>query len=422
MLRSSKAWFVFAAAIVFISAPVHAQWDQWGGPNQDFKVKTKGLAMHWPAEGPKKLWSHDIGEGYAGIVVEKGRLYTMCRRGDQEVILALKEDTGEKLWECAYDSPIHPKHVKEFNAGPRGTPVYADGRLYAIGCSGKMHCVNAVTGKIIWKHDLWEEFKGTFLNHGYSSSPFVYKGLVITLVGGEGHGIVAFDAKTGKVAWQKHDFDNSYATPKLIDLDGQEQLVCFMANEVIGINPETGKLYWRFEHSNQYKQNISMPVWGKDHILFISSPGDAGSRGLELTKKGKRTTVKEMWNNPKVSIHHTNAIRIGDYVYTSSGGRGGAGGPGLLYAVNVKTGELAWRERGFAKANCLYADGLLIILDEDGNLGLATATPELLEVRCKAQILGSRSWTVPTLVGHKLFLRDSKNIVALDLGADQNKG
>jgi len=389
----------------------------WGGPKQDFKVKARGLAGEWPKDGPRKLWSRDIGEGYSGILHEGGRLYTMDREGDQEVAMALNAKTGKMIWEHKYDSPPHAKHVKEFNSGPRGTPLLVGNRLYTIGCTGKLHCLNAKTGKVRWSHDLWEEFEdATFLNHGYSSSAFPYGDTVIVLVGGKGHGMVAYNQKNGEFVWKNQDFENSYSTPKRINVDGQDQLLCFMATELAAIDPNNGDLFWSIPQENRWRQNISMPIWGKDHILFLSSNGD-GSRGLKLTRKGNKTEVEELWQNKKLGIHHTNAIRVGDYVYASTGGRG----PGLFQAINVKTGELAWRERGFAKANFLLADGRFLLLDEDGNLGLATATPEFFQVHAKVPELGARAWTVPTLVGKTLYIRDSKTIMALDLGAKPKK-
>ncbi len=406
----------FVLTVFLPAALALADWTQFGGPHQDFKVKTEGLAPEWPADGPAKLWERKLGEGYSGIVVAEGRLFTMYRDGEQEVVAALNAKSGKTAWEHRYDAPVHPKHEKTFNAGPRSTPLVSGGRLYAIGCSGKMHCLSAKTGKLLWKQDLWDDLGGTILNHGYCSSAFPYNDTVIVTVGGEGHAIVAFTTKTGERKWQRLDYGNSYSTPKLVELDGQEQLLCFMAQELVAVDPADGEELWTYRIGNQWNQNICQPVLGKDNILFLSV-AQAGSRGLKLSRNGKKTLVEEIWSNDKVKIHHSNAIRIGNHVYTSSGGMGS---PGLFYAIDARTGEVAWKQRGFGKATCLYADGRFIILDEDGNLGLATATPDFLEVHAKAKILEaqghSRTWTVPTLDGTTLYLRDSAKIVALDLG------
>lgn len=407
---------IFVVGVFFQSlAPeARAQWPQWGGAHQDFKAECKGLADKWPDEGPRKVWSRDLGDGYSGIIADAGILYTMYRNGDdQEVVIALDAETGKTKWEHQYDAPPKPGHVTEFGTGPRATPTLDGERLYTIGVAGHMHCLDRKNGKVHWSHQLWDEYKGTFLMHGYSSSPYIYKNLVITLVGGEGHAVVAFDKLTGKEVWKMHDFGNSYATPKLIRVDGEDQLACFMGSEIIGIEPMTGDLKWRFEHKNQWSQNICPPIYDNDHMLFISSPEPACSKGLRLTRKGDKTQVEEVWMNRKVRVHHSNAVRVGDSVYCSSGD-----GPGLFFAVDAKSGDLKWRKRGFAKSTVLYADGKFILLDEDGKLGLVRATPEDFDILAQAQVLERVSWTVPTLIGTRLYLRDKKHMIALELGRD----
>ncbi len=389
---------------------------QWGGPKQDFKVRVRGLADSWPESGPRTIWERELGVGYSGILSDGDRLYTMYRKDGNEIVACLEALNGETAWEYSYDAPISDGHAHNFNDGPRGAPLLYAGKLYTIGCSGKMHCLDIKTGKKIWSQDLWSDFDGSFLNHGYSSSPFGYKDTVIAMVGGEGHALMAFDRSTGEVRWKRHDYKNSYSTPKLIDVDGQDQLLCYMADELVTVDPNNGDELWKYEIGNQWKQNISLPVWGKDHILFIST-NEAGSRGLKLSQKGGKTKVEELWSNSKLKIHHSNAIRVGSHVYASTGGRG----PGVFWAINVKTGEVAWKERGFDKATCLFADGRFIILDENGELGIATATPDMFRIHSKFAALEamgqSKTWTAPTLDGTTLYLRDSKKIKALDLSS-----
>lgn len=409
----TKGLSLAAAAMVALGLPpaVNAQWTQWGGPNQDFVAHVTGLAPTWPDEGPKRLWSHELGEGYSAILADAGKLYTMYRADDKEIVTCLDATTGETVWEYRYDASPREGHIKQFGEGPRSTPLLDGDRLYTIGVSAKMHCLDRDTGKVIWSHDLWDEFEGNVLNHGYASSPIAYKDTVIALVGGEGQSIVAFSKADGTVAWKALSFRNSYSTPKILDIDGETQLVTFMAKEVIGVDPDNGELKWRFPHENQWEQNVCMPVMTDDNHLFISS-AEAGSKGLKLTRNGDQTSVEELWSTRKIRFYHVTSVRVGDYVYGSSGEQS----PAFMAAVNIKTGDIAWRKRGFGKATCLYADGRFIILDEDGQLALVTATPTSFKVNAKAPVLNKTAWTVPTLVGKTLFVRDQKNIMALDLG------
>jgi len=196
-----------------------------------------------------------------------------------------------------------------------------------------------------------------------------------------------------------------------VNVDGQDQLIAFLGKVVAGIDPNNGNLLWSHPHVTEWGLNISNPVWGNDNLLFISSAYSGGSRVLKLTQKDGKTTAEELWFHRRMRLHHGTAIRIGDYVYGSSGDFG----PAFLAAVNVKTGEIAFQDRSFPKSNLLLAEGKLIILDEDGNLALATATPTELKVISKVSVMKNLAWTAPTLVGTKLYLRDRHTIMALDL-------
>ena len=403
---------IFAAAMAVCSARSNAQWPQWGGPKRDFQAGTATLASQWPAEGPKRVWSRPLGEGYSGIIVEDGRLYTMYRTGDDEVVVALDGDTGKTLWEHKSGAPVFQGMETQFGRGPNATPLIHRGRLYAIGVAGHLQCLDAKTGTRIWSHEFMNAFGATLPEFGHSSSPMVYKNTLVTAVGGAGHGIMAFDLDSGSVVWQKHDFVNVYSSPILIGLDGEDQLVVLVDRAVVGLAPSTGDLLWSFPHENQWKTNISTPVWGNDHLLYVTTGDEPGSRALNLQRTGGETKVEEVWTTRKMAVGQGNVVRMGDYVYGSSGSEG----PAFLTAVELKTGKVAWRERGFAKANLLAADGKLVILDEDGILAFAAPSPKELKILSKVQLLKKPAWTVPTLVGTRLYARDKETIMALDLG------
>jgi outer membrane protein assembly factor BamB len=390
-----------------------AEWPQWGGPHRDFKSDVKGLAATWPADGPKQLWSRPLGEGYSGISASDGRLFTMYRTGDREVIISMDAATGKTAWEYSYEAPFTRDYDMSNGPGPHATPLVTGNYVFAAGATSKLHCLDKQTGKVIWSRDLIKEFNGTIRVNGYSCSPLAYKETVIMMVGGAGSAIVALNKKDGSVAWKKHDFKNSTSSPLLINVDGQDQLVAFMFDEIVGVNPGGGELLWSHPHPTDFGLNTSMPVWGEDNLLFVSSGYNGGSRAIRLSRAGGKTVVEEVWAHKLMRVHFSNIIRVGDFVYGSSGDFG----PAPFTALNVKTGKVAWRNRGFPRSSFVLADGRFIILDEDGHLALATATPEGLTVHAKVALLKNNSWTAPALVGTRLYLRDRKNILAIDLGA-----
>jgi len=389
-------------------------WPQWGGPQRNFMVEAKGLAETWPASGPKRLWSRSLGEGHSSIIVDADRLYTMYSKGAQEFVVALDRATGKTIWEKGYAAPttglnlqVEPSlHVR----GPHSTPLLAGNLLITVGIIGKLQAFEKQTGAVVWSHDLWREYGGTRTERGYTCSPLVYMNMVIVIVGGAGQALMAFDLKTGAVVWKKQSFHLSFSTPMLINVDGQDQLAMAFADDVVGLDPNSGELLWRHPHPCK-KFSITPPVWGTDNILFISSAYECGSRALQLRQSDGKTTVKELWASQRIRVHHGTIIRLGDLVIGSSR----TSGPSPLTAVNVKTGEVVWQDRAFPKANFVYADGKLILLDEDGQLALTSLSPQGLKVLAKAAVLEHVAWTPPTLVGANLYLRDRRMIVALDL-------
>ncbi len=412
--QTMKAIMLFAVLLLMSQTAAQAQdWSQWGGPHRNFISETKGLAPSWPATGPRRLWQRELGEGYSAIAVERGMLFTMYRKGDNEIAVALDAATGKTVWEYSYAAPFSPDYDMSNGPGPHATPLVLGNLVITSGATGKLHCLDKKTGKRLWSHDLLSEFNGTLRVNGYSCSPIAYKDKVVMMVGGPSSSLIAFNQKDGSVIWKKHDFKNSTSSPIIINVDGQDQLVAFMYSEIVGVDPNDGSLLWSHPHPVDYGLNTSTPIWGPDNLLFMSSGYNGGSRVLKLTRAGDKTTVEEVWANRLMRVHFTNAIRVGDLIYGSSGDFG----PAPFTAINVKTGNVVWRHRSFPRATFLFADGRFIILDEDGHLILATATAEGLTVTSKVELLSNQSWTVPSLSGTRLYTRDRKNIVALELGA-----
>jgi len=387
-------------------------WPQWGGPDRDFKVTSGLLADHWPGGGPRQLWNRDLGPGYSAIAAWRDRLYTTYRDGDNDVVIALDAKTGKTVWEYKYADSTKEGQVLDFGKGPNASPLVLDDRIITVSFTGKVKCLSLEDGTLIWSRDLDKDFDGKVQEFGYSSSPVMYKGNIITLVGGEKHGVVALKSDDGSVVWASEPSDISYASPKIINVDGQDQIVFFTSTTVVGMDATNGRKLWDHPVLNQYKNNATDAIWGDDNRLWAATQTDGGTRVLKLSRSGDQTNVQEEWFNPKVQVFHWNAVRVGDYVYASIGGS-----VTKLACVDIKTGEVLWSERGFQKALCVFADGKLISLDENGMLRLARVSPRGVEVLSSHQLTEKVSWTVPTLVNTTLYVRDTKRIMALDLGS-----
>lgn len=412
------------AAVVLAAGTIHlraadASWLQWGGPRRNFMVDTSGLASRWPEAGPRRLWQRALGEGHSAVVVEGNRLYTMyrpsgllslVRRSQEETIGALDASTGNTLWEYTYDAPTTGLNLSE-GAGPHSTPLIVGNLLFAASSRSQLFALDKNTGKVIWSHDLVKQFGASQDDRGYSPSPIAYRDTVIVPAGGPGASVMAFTQSTGAVVWKGGSFPPGPGSPILITVDGQDQLVVTGGNEMAGVDPSSGRVLWTHPHKTDWGLNISTPVWGQDNLLLISSAYNNGARLLKLSQAGGKTTVQERWYQNRMRVHIGTMIRLGDYAIGSSGDFG----PCPTVAIDLETGTILWQNREFARSTFLYADNKLIIMDEDGNIGLANPTRQGLNVTAKASVLSHRAWTVPTLVGRTLYVRDRKNLAAFDL-------
>lgn len=407
--------FVVAVAAPTTSAESNAgEWNQWGGPNRNFKVDVTGLADSWPPNGPRKLWARELGEGYSGIVGGAQAVYTMYRDGDNDVIVALATDIGSIIWEHKYEAKPDPKAQLRFGTGPNATPLLLPDRLITIGFTGRLTCVSRTDGKPLWSHDLVSEYKGKVFEFGHSASPILYDGNVIVLVGGDETGVMAFKPEDGSVVWQSKKMDVSYASPIIINVDGKDQLVFMASTEVVGMDPKNGKRLWKAPCKNEYKNNAADPVWGPDNLLWVATQQDGGARVLQLKTRAGKTKAKKLWESNKIRIFHWNAIGLDSFVYAAIGDSAQR-----LAAIDMRTGDIKWRQDGFGKINAVYADGKMILLDDDGQLALARVSPEKCDILSKTQLLEKVAWTAPSLIGRTLYVRDKKSIMALDLSAAQ---
>jgi outer membrane protein assembly factor BamB len=394
---------------------VEAAWRTWGGPRRDFVTDATNLfppAEKWISAPPATLWERPLGDGYSGIAVEGGVLYTAYRRGSDDVVIAMDAATGKTTWEHADGAPFQNAYSDAVGPGPYSMPQVVGDRLIAVSGIGQVHSLDKKTGTPVWALDLGRQFGGTRLDFGYSSHPLPYKDTLIVLAGGNGRAVIKVRQSDGSVVWQRHSLQAAHSSPVLIDVDGQPQVVVLLANEIVGLDPESGDLLWRQAHETDNGLAISTPVWAPGNLLFVSTAYGGGARALRLTRTGAHTSVSEVWQSARIQSHFGSVIRQDDVVYLSSGQS-----VGILTAVDLATGRIRWQARDFVKAQLVAADGRLIVLDEDGNLGLGVATPDRFQAIAKWRMLSSVAWTPPTLAGTRLYLRDRKVIRALDFSS-----
>lgn len=415
-MTARNTWTLRVLLLVSVSGAPHAvgqDWLAWGGPRGDFTIQPQGIVEAWPEGGPRQLWKRPLGDGYSAILCTGDALFTAYHDHGDDVVIALDSKTGSTKWEHRQKVEFWPDMTKEFGPGPNATPLLMGGRLMHIGIDGRMRCLDALTGKLLWEKDLPKQFgrRKRVEEYGYSGSPLPYRDTAIVLVGGDRAAVVALNPADGAIVWGSEPGGVSYAPAAILRLAGVEQCIYFEPQGVVSLDPAAGNTLWRSPIPFNNGNHLTSAVKCDESSLWVGSQfTTGGGRLLKLTRADASWKVEQAWFNNKLQATHTPWIREGDYVYGSIGFS-----TWFLCAVNWKTGEIAWRERGHPKAQLLHVDGKLLFVDEDGKLVLARFSPVKLEVLHTAQVSESVSWTAPTLVAKVLYLRDRKNILALDL-------
>jgi outer membrane protein assembly factor BamB len=293
-----------------------------------------------------------------------------------------------------------------FGNGPRATPTVHDGAVYALGANGDLVAVQAADGAELWRHDLGEKYGAEPPRWGVSTSPLVEGDLLVVDVGGSGS-VVAFDRKSGAEVWASQSEKAGYSAPLAIDAAGARQLLVFAGRALVSLNPANGERYWKLEWITSYDVNASTPIFLPPDRVFISTGYDKGAAMLKLVENGDGVRVEELWSNREMRNKFSSSVLWDGHLYGFD--------EATLKCLDPQTGSTLWRERGLGHGSLMIADGHLIVLSDKGKLVLAEATPKGYNEKATAQVFEGKTWTVPTLAGGRLYLRNEEELVALDV-------
>jgi outer membrane protein assembly factor BamB len=388
-----------------------SDWPQFRGPNADGIAPEKGINKDWKAKPPKELWRVSLGDnGFAGPSVAAGKLFIIDKAGDEDLVRAIDLKTGKDVWTFKYPDPYKPG-AADWGRG-RSTPVYDSGKLYTQGASGMIHCLDAEKGTKIWSRD-YKEFGGRWEGEwwGYTAAPIIDGNKVIYCPGGKGASMVAFDKETGKEIWKGGGDDQAgYATPVIATLEGKKQYVALTGTSLMGVDPENGAVLWKTPWKTSYNVNATTPVViDKDHVFVTTGYGKGC--GLFKIAGGTATAV---YTNKEIKSHFTTPILVGEQLYCISGQAGDMGGD--LVCLDPMAGKSIWRKPPFECGGLVIVDGAIIAINgKNGDITMAAVNPKEFVELGKIQVLHGRSWTAPIVADGKLFARDMKELVCLDL-------
>jgi outer membrane protein assembly factor BamB len=382
-------------------------WPQWRGQRRDGIAVDSGLASTWPDDGPRQVWEAPTGEGFSGIACTRGRVFTLVQDGPSEALVCWDAATGKERWRYAYPC----QYSNGYGNGPRATPTVAGEHVYIVGATGLMHCLKAFEEQpaLVWRKDLRADFKATEPQWGVAFSPLVEGDLVYVQPGGpDGNSIAALHKDTGAVVWKKLDHPPSYSSPIAGTLAGRRQVLFFTGTHLVGVTPEAGELLWEFPWPTNYHANIATPIVAGDFV-FISSGYDQGCALLRIEAGGSGCSARSVYANRRMRSHFSTPVLYRGHLYGFD--------DAMLVCLDIASGQVRWKERGFDKGSLLIADDKLFIYGANGVLALADvdATAFREKARCVASKQQTSCWTPPTLADGRLFIRDQTKLTCYDV-------
>jgi outer membrane protein assembly factor BamB len=410
--ESSLLAILVLAAITFNWPHARAtasDWPQFLGPARNGTCVDSELALEWPKEGPVTLWQKNVGEGFSGPVVVRGKLILFHQLNDTEIVECLNAESGTSVW--SFDYPTTYKDDYGRGDGPRATPAVQGGRVYTFGAEGALHCLDLETGKKIWSLKTKDQFKAGKGFFGMVCSPLVEGNALLINVGGkDGAGIVAFDKSTGQVLWKASDDEASYSSPVVATLHGRRVAIFFTRNFLTALDPASGKVFFEFPWRPQIQTSVSVATpLVIDDLIFISASYGAGAALLRFKESGP----EKIWSGDDIlSNHYATSVHHNGFLY----GFDGRQEQGCrLRCVELNTGKVRWSEDGFGAGTLMLVKNELLILTEKGELIRAAATPSGFKPIARAQILPFSVRAYPALASGLFYARSKNKLVCLDL-------
>ncbi len=398
-------------ACLLAVSPLRADdWPQMLGPQRNGVSKETGLLASWNKDGPPRLWSKDVGEGFSGPVITGDRLVMFHRVDNEEVVECLHAETGKPIWKQGYATSYEDQLGK--GNGPRSTPAIQEGKVVTLGAAGVLSCFDLQSGKKQWSHDLAKEYRVARSYFGVGTSPLIDKDRVLVNVGGKAAGIVAFALDTGKELWQATSHEASYSSPVMTTIGGARRALFFTREGPVLLDPADGAVKFQQKWRARYAAsvNAATPLVIGD-LAFISASYETGALLLKLRADG----ADEVWQAEEgvMSNHYNTSVFHDGHLYGIDGRQEAA--PNLR-CVDLKTKKVMWEKAKFGCGTMVLAEGRLIVLTERGELTLIEATPAGYRELSRAAVFDDGPCRAQIALAHgRLYGRDQRKLTCLDL-------
>jgi len=385
-----------------VATPVQIQptaddFPQFMGPNRNCVVTGPKLATDWTANPPEELWRQPVGPAWSGFAIVGGVAVTQEQRGGEEVVIAYDLATGRALWShvdrAHYVTPIAGE-------GPRATPTIQGGKVFTLGATGKLNCLELATGKAVWSANVVTQHKNRVPEWGLASSPLVVSNLVIVHPGKDKPALVAHHRDTGELVWTAGADASSYGSPFSATLAGVEQILSFNNASISAHAPATGEVLWTHPwNANQPK--VALPVLLPDDRVLFSSGYGVGAELLHVTRDDSgKLSARQLWKTLKLKAKFTNLIHKDGHIYGLD--------DGIMVCLEAASGQQKWKDGRYGHGQIVLTGNLLVVMAETGDVALVEPAPDQLRELARIKVFTDKTWNPPALSGDRLLVRNHK--------------
>jgi len=412
MCVRARVWV--GMALVAGSFAVSAQepttdYPQWRGRQRDGAASTFTAPAAWP-DALTRRWILEVGEGYASPILVGDRVFTLTRRGENEVVTGVDAASGRVLWQTGYPAPHRiAQGASDHGHGPKSTPLYYQGRLFTLGITGIVSAFDASNGKLLWQKPA--PSVETLYNNS-AMSPIPDGSTVIFHVGGHNEGaLTAFDAASGSVKWSWRGDGPAYASPVIATLGGTRQVIAITQRFVVGVSADTGALLWQRPFANQFFNNAISPILFGDMVII--SAYEQGVTAFAPVERNGAWSTDTRWETKDVSLFMSNPVVVGDAIYGLS-----QRASGQFFGLDARTGKVLWLgpPRQATNSAVIKSGDLLFLLNDDAELIVARANRSRFEPLKRYTVATSATWAQPTISGNRIFIKDAAVLMLWTIG------
>lgn len=394
--------------LIFVTSLYPQDWPQWRGINRDGDVSGFKASATWPKE-LQPDWKITVGFGDAGPVLVGNKIYAFTRQGDDEILLCLDAASGKELWQNKYQA-IAVTGPAATHPGPRSTPSVAEGKIVTLGVGGVLSCLDATTGKLLWRK---ENPSGKIPKFFTAMSPIIFDGICVAYLGGNDDGtITAYDLNSGSEKWKWIGEGPTYSSPEMMNVDGKKQLIFITSKNLIGLDATNGKLLWQVEAPSQNRfYNAATPVVS-GQTVFLTGMG-SGTKAYKIEKQGDRFVPKELWDNPDLGTKYNTPVIQNGFLYGLSNGR-------KFYCLDVTNGQTMWADTLMnsdfgAMINCGSA---IMALPSNSNLIFFKPSEKAYSELMRLKISDKPIFATPVIQGNNIYIKDAENLALYRLGSN----